>query len=627
MLRSLVRGRALSASAGFTPNPAYHLCQTSSEINDALNELLQAPSFAFDTETTGLDVKESKPIGVSFSTGVNKSYYIPVFAGHLTRPGALSSTEVIKSIRQLFVEAERNMKIAHNIKFDLQMLTNIGIEVKGEVFDTMIAGFLLDSSEPYSLDAMSLKHLGITKIPTSQLIGKGAKQISMTQVDLDLLAHYACEDASCTHQLFDLLQPKLQADPKLHSFFTHHEMPVARILAKMEQTGVYVDQTILGEISAQLTQEMEATKQRIFTEAKEEFNLNSTKQLSEILFDKLDVPKYCGVELKKKSSKSGAFSLDISVLKTLSKHPVVADVIQYRSLSKLLSTVDGLPKLVTSCTGRIHPTFKQCGTVTGRLSCSQPNMQNVPVRTDIGRKIRSAFAASGDDRRIIAADYSQIELRIVAFLAKDKNLTQIFIDGGDVHQSTAAIMFKKDLAEVTKEDRSRAKAINYGIIYGMGPSRLAATTGVTTTEANRFIRQYFKGFPQMKTFFDQNLELAKQDGFVRTFLGRKRPVDFDGDGKAKNHAKNITSNTPIQGSAADLITTAMIQIDQELAASKYDGQMLLQVHDELVFECSQADEPNMIALIKKGMVENSMSLGDVPIEVDIRSGRNWMEAH
>ncbi|KAH9262751.1 hypothetical protein BASA82_000225 [Batrachochytrium salamandrivorans] len=496
MLRSLVRGRALSASAGFTPNPAYHLCQTSSEINDALNELLQAPSFAFDTETTGLDVKESKPIGVSFSTGVNKSYYIPVFAGHLTRPGALSSTEVIKSIRQLFVEAERNMKIAHNIKFDLQMLTNIGIEVKGEVFDTMIAGFLLDSSEPYSLDAMSLKHLGITKIPTSQLIGKGAKQISMTQVDLDLLAHYACEDASCTHQLFDLYSPSSKLIPSSTRFFTHHEMPVARILAKMEQTGVYVDQTILGEISAQLTQEMEATKQRIFTEAKEEFNLNSTKQLSEILFDKLD---------------------------TLSKHPVVADVIQYRSLSKLLSTVDGLPKLVTSCTGRIHPTFKQCGTVTGRLSCSQPNMQNVPVRTDIGRKIRSAFAASGDDRRIIAADYSQIELRIVAFLAKDKNLTQIFIDGGDVHQSTAAIMFKKDLAEVTKEDRSRAKAINYGIIYGMGPSRLAATTGVTTTEANRFIRQYFKGFPQMKTFFDQNHRVGQTGRVCADVSGEETP--------------------------------------------------------------------------------------------------------
>lgn len=607
-------------------NPTYHLCLTSTEINDALNELVQAPSFAFDTETTGLDVRESVPIGISFSTGLDKSFYIPIHSAHLKDELALPSDAIVESIRQFFCETEKNMKIAHNIKFDLQMLRNIGVEVKGQVFDTMIAGFLLDSSEQYSLDAMSLKHLGVTKIPTTQLMGKSRKK-SMLDVEIIALAQYACEDASCTFQLYELLHPKLKCDPKLHDFFLHHEMPIARILAKMEQTGVHVDQGILAEISQQLTEEMEAAKQRIFMEAKEEFNLNSTKQLSDVLFNKLDVPKYCGVELKKRSAKSGAFSLDISVLKTLSKHPVVADVIQYRTLSKLLSTVDGFPKLITPSTGRIHPTFKQCGTVTGRLSCSKPNMQNVPVRTEIGRKIRSAFSASKEDRRIIAADYSQIELRIVAFLSKDKNLTQIFIDGGDVHQSTAAIIFKKELDEVTKEDRSRAKAINFGIIYGMGPTRLAANTGVTTTEANKFIRQYFKGFPQMKTFFDQNLELAKQDGFVRTFLGRKRPVDFDGDSKAKNHAKNVASNTPIQGSAADLITTAMIQIDKELQTSGFDGHMLLQVHDELVFECSAADESKMIELIKRGMVENSMNLGDVPIVVDIRSGRNWMEAH
>lgn len=599
----------------------YNLIQSPEGLARFLEEIDSCPSFAFDTETTGLDIIDHRPIGVSFSLPNSRSFYLPLLEKHLKQ---LPVEVALAALGKLFADPKK-LKIAHNIKFDLQMLDNIGITAKGHLADSMLAAFLLDAQEKsFGIDHLSQKFLKFKKIPTSDLIGpKGL--ISMSDVALEKLFVYACEDAACAYRLGELFIKKLHEEG-LYDLFATCEMPLAPILAKMEQTGVHVDPQTLFTLSDQISGELEETRRKIHAAVGSEFNINSPKQLQVVLYEQLKIPEALGITNLKKT-KSG-FSTDISVLESMNEHPLVADLIEFRTLSKLQNTyLDTLPQLIHEKTGRIHTNFHQAGTATGRLSSSKPNLQNIPIRTERGKEIRSAFCAQ-EGNVLISADYSQVELRILAHLTGDEGLRQAFAAGGDIHAQTAATMFKKDIKSVGALDRSRAKAINFGIIYGMGAKRLAKSTGSTLEEAKTFIDRYFSGFPRIKGYIEESVRFAREHGYSRTILGRKRPISgLDGSlgNMAFVSAKNIATNSPIQGSAADLIKIAMIHINDALEKRKVKAKLLLQVHDELLFECSKDDELEARQIIKAGM-EQALEL-TVPIVAEMGSGRTWLEAH
>lgn len=603
---------------------SYHLVQTKEAFEALMDKLDATDRFAFDTETTGLDPLIDVPIGISFSFPDHLSFYLPLDG---ERKEQVPLEEKRRRLNFIF-QKSNVIKIAHNMKFDLQMLKQFGLRFSTDkIFDTMIAGFLLDSTAPsFSLDFMSEKFLSIKKIPTTALIGeKKSTQISMKDVPIDALSEYACEDADCCLRLYDLLMLDLKK-ANLLDLMEKIEMPLVPILMGMELEGIKIDPISLKELELFLEEKIKELEKAIYDLAGESFNIQSPKQLQVILFEKLKVHQELGIT-KIKKTQSG-YSTDVSVLEALSDHPICAKLLEFRTCSKLLNTyVKNLPDLIHPKTKRVHTHFHQTGTATGRLSSSNPNLQNIPIRTDFGKMIRQAFIAE-EDHVLISADYSQVELRILAHLSKDPALIETFRSGMDVHKITAAKILGKSPEEVTSEERSRAKAINYGIVYGMGAQKLAKTIDSTYQEAKEFIDKYFEAFPKVRLFIDETIENAKKDHFVTTISGRRRFIEgIDGSlgMRVEIASKNIAINSPIQGTAADLVKIAMIRVDQMLKEKPYKARLLLQVHDELVLECPKEKASEVISLVKEAM-EHAMDL-NVALEVNIGQALNWLEAH
>lgn len=603
-------------------NTNYTTVNDVSTLEQMLTALKSSVAFAFDTETTGLNIHDDKPIGFSFSNKAGLAWYVPCYAPHLA--GDLTAERVICEVKSL-LESSKAVKVAHNLKFDLQMCRNLDIHPCAPIGDTMLQAFVLDASRvSFGIDQLAADYLGIAKIPTSSLIGSKG-QISMTSVELPALAEYACEDADCCYRLYELFKPML-TNRKLENVYFDIELPLVKILAAMELEGIFVNAEALDQISDTLDKVAKTCEKKIWELAGEEFNINSTKQLANIIFEKLKIHEKLGVK-KIKKTQSG-YSTDVSVMESLSEDPLPAAVLEYRTVAKLKNTyVDTLPQLIHPKTQRLHTQFHQSGTATGRLSSSNPNLQNIPIRSQYGREIRKAFQARDKNWVLLSADYSQIELRILAHLSGDQNLKKAFLSGHDIHRATAAFMFGKNPENIDSDERSRAKAINYGLIYGMGPQRLARDTGVSVSEAKGFIERYFQGFPNIKGFIENSVELARSHGYSKTITGRRRPIDGldDPNGATAAYARNTAVNSPIQGSAADLIKIAMINLWEELNLKGFKSKILLQVHDELVLECPKA-EVEMIIPIVKHCMENAIPM-DVPLEANIGVGDNWLEAH
>ncbi|MCX6117432.1 MAG: DNA polymerase I [Proteobacteria bacterium] len=600
----------------------YRLCDSPELLMSCAQELHSAQLFSFDTETTGLDRIVDTMIGISVSTKEGTGWYIPLIEKHLK--GWLTSDLIKETLEPIFMDSSKT-KVAHNLKFDLQMFSNSNWKITGPFGDTMMQSYLLSpQGRDHSLDTCSFEVFQFKKIPTSALMGE-KYSIKMEDVDLNLLATYSCEDADFVYRLNKEYTSRLDNE-KLTHVYQNIEVPLIPILCRMERAGIYIDTDSLGIISNKLDQRAKELEEIIYREAGESFNINSPKQLQVILFEKLAIHEKLGIKRLKKT-KSG-FSTDVTVLESMEDHPLPRAILEYRMVSKLKSTyVDALPQLVHPRTNRIHTSFHQTGTTTGRLSSSDPNLQNIPIRRPEGREIRRAFCASSHDRVIVSADYSQVELRLLAHISGDEGLAEAFSTGQDIHTATAMKIFGVTKDQVTADLRSNAKAINFGIIYGMGPQRLARDTGVSMAEAKSFIDKYFLGFPKIKSYIEQAKRSAHQLGYSMTITGRKRPIP---ELQSKERAvivngENMAVNSPIQGSAADLVKFAMLAVQKRLDESSLDAKMLLQVHDELVFECLGTDAEKLKALVKESM-ETAMILS-VPLKVEVGSGYSWVDAH
>jgi len=568
--------------------------------------------FVIDTETSSLDPFSAAIVGMSFSWAEGKAAYVPW------------SDEAKAKLKGVLVDPGRR-KGAQNAKFDLQVLRTHGIEVQGLEFDTMVASYLLDPGRgTHNLDALALRYLNIKKTATEELIGKGASAISMADVPEEKVARYAAEDADVTYRLVDVFRPRLEADG-LTPLFKDVEMPLVHVLLDMERAGVRVDVPYLKQLSKEFEDVAHKVEREIREIAGEEVNLNSPKQLGPLLFEKLEIQK--GTGRRPKRTRTGAYSTDADTLEAFAAHPIVQKLLDYREVTKLRSTyVDALPGMVHPSDGRIHSSFNQTVAATGRLSSENPNLQNIPIRTEIGRRIRRAFVAE-EGNRLLSADYSQIELRLMAHLSGDPGLCEVYRRKGDVHAETAARMFKVPLGEVTREQRNSAKAINFGILYGMGPTRLARDLKISMAEARDFLDRYFGEFPGVRDFQRQAVDKARHEGYVTTLLGRRRaiPEILSDEPGVRANAENMAKNTPVQGTAADLIKVAMVKIRERLARERFRAKMILQVHDELVFE-APAEEIDRLAPLVRGEMEGALAL-DVPIVADLGTGRDWLEAH
>lgn len=603
----------------------YHTVVTCEGFATLIENLKNHP-FVFDLETTGLDAISAELVGFSFSWAETEAYYLPVTAPDKEIPFSLK--EILDALKPIFKDPSMQ-KCGHNAKYDIMVLNKYDIEVNGLVFDTMIAAYLIEPDKRrFSLDDLSLEYLNITKIPISDLIGKGKKQIpliGMREVPLSKIAEYACEDADCTFQLWKKLEPILN-ERGLKKLFTEVEMPLIPVLIDMELTGVTIDVDFLKTMSGKLHRMMEQLTKEIYELAGEEFNIGSPQQLGKILFEKLRIQKELGIKRVRKT-KIG-YSTDISVLEQYRGHPIVERILEHRQHSKLLSTyVDALPKLINRKTGRIHTSFNQTVAATGRLSSTNPNLQNIPIRTTFGREIRKAFVPRSESWELLSADYSQIELRIMAHMSGDEHMREAFINGEDIHSKTAASIFGIADDDVIPEMRYKAKAINFGIIYGMSPYRLARETGITNEEAQDFITAYFAFYPGVHEYIVDQLVKARGDGYVTTLMGRMRnlPELYSDNKRVRRNAENIAINTPIQGTAAELIKIAMINLSHELKKGGYQAKLLMQIHDELLLEAPH-DEVESLKNVVKECMKNTIELS-VPLVVEVHSGHNWFEAH
>ncbi|MDZ7393431.1 MAG: DNA polymerase I [candidate division KSB1 bacterium] len=598
----------------------YHTVTTEEQFEQLLAQLRAAGKWAIDLETTSLNPIDAELVGFSFSWRAGEAYYLPVQAPRLDFTPWATPAELLKRLKPL-LEDPAIKKCGQNIKFDMAVLKMAGVTLAGVEFDSMIASYLLNpSGRQHNLDSLALEHFGHKKIPISDLIGSGKKQRSMAEVPLAQIAEYACEDADFAWRLQEKLAPQLR-QAALWELFEQVEMPLVPVLMQMELDGVCLDVPFLEQMSRDLNEQMEELMARIYDQAGEEFNINSTQQLGRILFDKLKLRKV-------RRTKTG-YSTDVAVLEELAKeHPLPRTILEYRQLAKLKSTyVDALPKLVNPRTGRVHTSFNQTVTATGRLSSSDPNLQNIPIRTEVGSQIRKAFIPPDDEHVILDADYSQIELRIMAHLSGDERLTQAFLDGEDVHRRTAALVFKLAPEEVTPEHRRRAKEVNFGIMYGMGAYGLSSRLEIPIEEAEAFIAAYFATYPGVHQYIMKTLEQAHRQGYVTTLLNRRRylPEINSDNRRMREFAERTAINMPIQGSAADLIKVAMINISRALRAAGLKTKMILQVHDELVFEVPK-DEVEQVRELVRHEMEHAITM-NVPIKVDIGVGRNWLEAH
>ncbi|MDR6372004.1 DNA polymerase-1 [Chryseobacterium bernardetii] len=580
-----------------------------------VDNLLQQKVVCFDTETTSLNELEAELVGMSFSYKKGLAYYIPLSEN---REEVLQTLEIFRP----FFEKEDLLKIAHNLKFDYKVLKQYDITVKGAMFDTMIAHYLLNPDGRHGMDYLSEVYLNYKPVSIETIIGKkGKKQGNFRDADLRTQTDYAAEDADITFQLYELFAPQLKKE-NLEELFYNIEMPLMEVLAKMELAGIYLDEKWLAQESVDLENDLKQLETKIFELSGEEFNMNSPKQLGEILFEKMQL------DPKAKKTKTGQYATSEDVLQKLtSKHEIIKHILEYRTYQKLKSTyVDALPSQIEKKDNRVHTNFSQTTAATGRLASVNPNLQNIPIRTVRGQQIRGAFV-SGEGKKIISADYSQIELRLIAEISGEDNMIKAFQDGEDIHASTAAKLFKIPLAEVSKTQRSQAKTVNFGIIYGQGAFALAEQTGLSRTEAKQMIEAYFETYPKLKEYMAEQVSKARQLGYVETILGRKRHLkDINSNNfVVRGHAERNAVNAPVQGSAADVVKLAMIKIDRELKEQQLTTKMLLQVHDELIFE-SPADEIEAASKLIKTEMESALKT-QVPLLVEIGVGDNWLEAH
>ncbi len=591
----------------------YTLITNADGVEQLADRLAAADRIAFDTETTDIHAMWASLVGVSFSVTAGEAWYVPT-----PLPDGTSTEDVLARLRPALTSEAT--KIGQNVKYDTVVLLRHGAAVAGPLFDTMVAHYLLAPEEPHNLDALARAYLGYRTVPITDLIGTGRSQISMRDVPPQQVCDYACEDADVALRLADVLSGELDEND-LSDIAGKAEFPLIPVLSQMEHHGVRVDPDVLSDISAQMGEDIESLQRRIYEVAGQEFNIGSPAQLGEILFDKLGLPVVSKTSTGKPSTRE-------NVLQRLAtEHELPALILDWRELSKLKSTyVDTLPELIHPETGRIHTEFNQTVAATGRLSSSNPNLQNIPIRSARGREIRRAFVAR-DGMRLMAADYVQIELRILASMSGDEALIQAFVDGQDVHTSTAARVFGVDPDDVTREQRSKAKEVNYGIPYGISPFGLAQRLRCPQKEAQLLINEYHRSFPAVSKFLREQVELARERGYAQTLLGRRR---FVGGIKARNRmersaAERIAVNMPIQGTQADMIKIAMIRIHDRLASEDLSARMVLQVHDELVFEVEPDEADSVAQLVRKEMVE-ALPL-DVPVEVDINVADNWLDAH
>jgi DNA polymerase-1 len=611
----------------------YRLVNTVEQLDELITELKDVKDFAFDLETSSLDIYTCDIVGIAIATEPFKAWYIAVSAPK-SAPSmdlfaqqdeetftAIDPKVVAEKLKPIFENQEIG-KFGQNIKFDAAILRRYGIVAAPLTFDTMLASFLLNSDDSHGLDALSQKYLNYTPIPITSLIGEKKKdQRSMADIDPAEIKDYACEDADLSLRLKLILEEKIEKE-NLKNLADTIEFPLINVLINMEQSGVSINQSALAELSKKLGERLAELTKLIFAEADAEFNIDSPKQLGTILFEKLGIPPT-------KKTKTG-YSTDVSVLTTLSyEHKIAEYLLEYRTLQKLKSTyIDTLPKLVRKHSNRIHTTFNQHVAGTGRLSSTDPNLQNIPIRTDLGKEIRRAFVPKDKDHIIFAADYSQVELRVMAYMCEDEQMTKSFKEGLDIHSATAATLFDKTADEVDGDERRAAKTVNFGIMYGLGSFGLASRLDISRKRAKEIIDSYFEKFPFIKKYMDETISFAEEKGYAETLCGRRR---FFPDIRSKNRqrrtgAERAAINMPIQGTAADMMKIAMIAIDKEMQEKQYKSKMILQVHDELVFDVYKPELDDIKELVAKHMT-NAMSLGDIPLDVDMGTGESWFEAH
>ncbi len=596
---------------------SYQIIQGDLGVKLLLQNLLNHSSVCFDTETTGLDTLHAELVGISFSYEKGKGFYVPFPENH-------DDAQVLINKFKPFFESESVEKIGQNIKYDLKILSRYGVHIKGKLFDTMIAHYLINPDMRHNMDILSETYLKYSPKSIEDLIGKkGKNQKSMRDVPLEEIKEYAVEDADITLQLKQNFSPILdKAETK--KLFEEIEIPLIPVLAAMELEGINLDVPFLKSMSVEMSAESNALEQKIYETAGEKFNLASPKQLGDVLFDKLKIGG-----AKQKKTKTGQYATGEEVLSYLAnENPIVKDILEWRQMIKLQSTyIDALPNQVDKITGRVHTDYMQTVAATGRLSSNNPNLQNIPVRTERGRLIRKAFITRDENYTLVSADYSQIELRIIAALSGEENMIKAFQNNEDIHRSTAAKVFNIPLEEVTKEQRSNAKTVNFGIIYGVSAFGLSNQTSLSRKESAELIDAYYATYPKLKSYMASQVDFARENGYVQTVLGRRRYLkDINSANMmVKSGAERNAVNAPIQGSAADIIKIAMINIHEKLTSENWKSKMLLQVHDELVFDVHNSELEKIKPMIKHEM-ENAF-LMDVPLDVEIGAGKNWLEAH
>jgi DNA polymerase-1 len=590
-------------------------------IEDFIKKIIAKKEICIDTETTGIDANNVQLVGLSFSNTTHTGYYLPVANDGDGTDGA---KHILEKLKPLF-EDETITWIGQNLKYDFLVLKWYGVILKGKTFDTMLAHYVIEPEGRRSMDILSEQFLGYAPVSIENLIGKkGKNQGTMRDVPLDQITEYAAEDADITYQLKECFEPLL-TKREVKRVFEEVENPLMQVLVDMEFEGVKVDEQFLNEYSKVLEADIKISEERVFEQAGVRFNLASPKQLGEVLFDILKI------DPKAKKTKTGQYATGEDVLaKLAAKHKIVDDILNFRELSKLKSTyVDALPAIVNSKTGRIHTSYAQAVAVTGRLSSTNPNLQNIPIRSERGREVRKAFIPRDPARVLVSADYSQIELRVVAAISGDPNMCDAFKQGKDIHTATAAKVYGIAEADVTKEQRYKAKSVNFGIIYGQGAFGLAENLGISRTEAKEIIDNYKKEFPNIQLYMDQQINKAKEQGFVETLMGRKRWLrDINSSNfTVRGFAERNAINSPIQGSAADMIKLAMIKIHREMKKQHWESKMILQVHDELVFDAVESELPALKELILSCMTTAMELPNGVPVEAEIGQGKNWLEAH
>jgi DNA polymerase I len=597
----------------------YHLVQTKEEIEKLIQTLSKETEICFDTETTNIDANEAELVGLSFAIKPHEAYYIPC-------PNDKQETiNILNQLAQLFNDSTKTW-IGQNLKYDMLILKWYGFELKGNICDTMLIHYVVEPEGKRSMDVLSQQFLNYDPIHIDELIGKKGKfQGTMRDVEIEKIKEYAAEDADITLQLKHILHPFLK-QKEVEKVFYEVENPLVKVLTEMEFEGIKIDEQFLNDYSKELEVEASRAEKSVYQQAGVKFNLASPKQLGEVLFDKLKLDESA------KKTKTGQYQTGEDVLLKLAAkgHQIVDDILTFRELTKLKSTyVDALPQMINSKTGRVHTSYAQAVAVTGRLSSNNPNLQNIPIRTDRGKEIRKAFIPRDENRILVSADYSQIELRIVAAISGDPNMCEAFKLGKDIHTATAAKVYNVAEADVTKEMRYKAKSVNFGIIYGQGAFGLAENLGISRTEAKEIIDNYKREFAGIQQYMDNTINFAREHGYVETLMGRKRWLrDINSSNfTVRGFAERNAINSPIQGTAADMIKLAMIKIHHQLKKENLQSKMILQVHDELVFDAIESEMDILKPLILENMKSAMILPNDVPIEAELGMGKNWLDAH